>query len=364
MNVLLSYPRSGNSLTRIILEYITRYTVIDETPNSPNSVINQLEIEEKNAYNELNVNKIDDQIILIKTHLFNTESTIQRFKTNKLNLIIRHYDDVISSHATKESIYHQITENWINTQVKLYCDIIKFYHNYNPLYYFYYEDLIDIDLQIKIIQKLIEKNEFENIIYTQDTKGIVWECDFRGAHIAFRPEDFKDQKSWRTCLAKHRIFWLTLPRPKKGPDPFELLMKYIVETATENTQLKYEDTLEEEQYQTLKDFFESTIEQDDFDKLKDGYTVLDSKTNMIYFKRSTLDRYLKRSSHKAFSSVAEALRLLRCDKHDYHEGEKNVWYVAMPEFVSHQAIKQSTNTSKVVSEMDDEYHTKFRTPKA
>lgn len=163
MNVLLSYPRSGNSLTRIILEYITRYTVIDETPNSPNSVINQLEIEEKNAYNELNVNKIDDQIILIKTHLFNTESTIQRFKTNKLNLIIRHYDDVISSHATKESIYHQITENWINTQVKLYCDIIKFYHNYNPLYYFYYEDLIDIDLQIKIIQKLIEKNEFENI---------------------------------------------------------------------------------------------------------------------------------------------------------------------------------------------------------
>lgn len=209
------------------------------------------------------------------------------------------------------------------------------------------------------------KNEFTDIIYTQDTKGIIWECDFREAHISFRAEDIKDQKAWRTCLARHRIYWLTLPRPKKGPDPFELLMKHLVENAIENTKLKYEDTLEEEQYQTLKDFFETTIEQDAFDKLKDGYTVLDSKSNMIYFKRSTLDRYLKRSTHKAFSSVAEALRLLRCDKHEYYEGEKNVWYVQMPEFVNHQAIKQAPYTQQTtLSEMDDEYHTKFRTPKA
>jgi len=209
------------------------------------------------------------------------------------------------------------------------------------------------------------KNDFTNIIYTQDTKGIIWECDFRDTHISFRAEDIKDQKTWRTCLAKHRIYWLTLPRPKKGPDPFELLMKHIVESAVENTKLRYEDTLEEEQYQTLKDFFETTIEQDDFNKLKDGYTVLDSKTNIVYFKRATLDRFLKRTSNKAFASVVEALRLLKCDKHDYHEGEKNVWYVTMPEFVNHQAIKQTqTNTKNLVSEMDDQYHTKFRTPKA
>ena len=37
----------------------------------------------------------------------------------------------------------------------------------------------------------------------------------------------------------------------------------------------------------------------------------------------------------------------------------------MPEFVNHQAIKQAPYTQQTtVSEMDDEYHTKFRTPKA
>lgn len=177
MNLLLSYPRSGNSLTRLIIEYITRHTVIDETPNSPNSIIVQLEKEGKNSFKELNVNGINDKLILIKTHLFNTQSTIQRFKTNKLNLILRHYDKAISSHATKEAVHHTITEHWIDEQVKLYCDIIKFYETHESLYKFYYEDLINPNLQIKIIEELIEKNELKNIStywesYTENSQKI------------------------------------------------------------------------------------------------------------------------------------------------------------------------------------------------
>ena len=34
----------------------------------------------------------------------------------------------------------------------------------------------------------------------------------------------------------------------------------------------------------------------------------------------------------------------------------------MPEFVNHQKIKPKTNTQQELSEMDDEYHNKFRTP--
>lgn len=207
------------------------------------------------------------------------------------------------------------------------------------------------------------KDEFKNVIFTKDTRKLWYECTFRDVHISFNPEDIVDQKAWRRCLAKHKIYWVTLPRPRKGPDPFELLMRHLIESATENQSFKYEDTLEEEQYQTLKDFFESTIEQDKFDKLKDGYTVLDSKTNIIYFKRITMDKWLDKNSKKAFKNVSEALKLLGCEKHDYYQGEKNIWYIEMPDFVSHEAVKKKPDT-KTMTEMDDEYHTKFRTPEA
>ena len=61
---------------------------------------------------------------------------------------------------------------------------------------------------------------------------------------------------------------MTLPKPRKGPSPFELLMKGVVEKSQENKDHLYEDTVEEERYRVLKDFFESHIEQDKFNKLK------------------------------------------------------------------------------------------------
>ena len=48
-------------------------------------------------------------------------------------------------------------------------------------------------------------------------------------------------------------------------------MKGIVDQAEESVEHMYSDTLEEERYSVLKDFFESHIEQDKFNKLKDGY---------------------------------------------------------------------------------------------
>ena len=62
-----------------------------------------------------------------------------------------------------------------------------------------------------------------------------------------------------------------------------------------------------------------------------------------------------------FNTTTDALRLLGCRRKDYHEGEKNVWSVEMPEFVNHQAIKPKTTNTE--SEMDDSYHDKFRTTK-
>ena len=112
----------------------------------------------------------------------------------------------------------------------------------------------------------------------------------------------------------------------------------------------------------LKDFFESHIEQDKFEKLKDGYVILDTNTNVCYFKKITLDSFLKKKGSKIFSTTSDALRMLGCVRKEYVKKEKNVWCVEMPEFVSHTKLKPKK--SKKVSEIDDDHHKKFRSAEA
>ena len=210
-------------------------------------------------------------------------------------------------------------------------------------------------------------DQFKEISYTRDTKTIYFSFTYRDQRITVQPEDMKDEKSWRTKLLKYGIFWLSLPKTRAGPAPFELLLKEITARAIENEKMKFTDTVDEEKYNTLKSFFEKTIEEDDFSKLKDGYVVLDSKTRICYFKRSTLEYYIKAHATKIFSSTMDALHYLGCERHEYYQGEKNIWYVQMPEFINHVEIKSTNNTKKEPTELDDEYHTgtgKFRTQKS
>ena len=203
--------------------------------------------------------------------------------------------------------------------------------------------------------------DFKDIEYVRDTKSIQFTFEYQGHKVSVTPEDMKDEKSWRTRLLRYGIYWMTLPRPKSGPPPFELLLRELVVRAQENVLMKYEDTLEEEKYTFLKDFFENHIEEDDFDKLKDNYVILDSKTNECYFRKITLERF--HGNKKIFKSIKEALDVLNCERLEYHEGVKNVWKVQMPEFVEHMKIKsKQENKNKEPTEMDDDYHTgKFRT---
>ena len=210
-------------------------------------------------------------------------------------------------------------------------------------------------------------DQFKEISYTRDTKTIYFSFTYRDQRITVQPEDMKDEKSWRTKLLKYGIFWLSLPKTRAGPAPFELLLKELTARAIENEKMKFTDTIDEEKYNTLKSFFEKTIEEDDFSKLKDGYVVLDSKTRICYFKRSTLEYYIKAHATKIFSSTMDALHYLGCERHEYYQGEKNIWYVQMPEFINHVEIKSTNNTKKEPTELDDEYHTgtgKFRTQKS
>tara|TARA_Y100000004_G_scaffold194277_1_gene258497 strand:- start:184 stop:1320 length:1137 start_codon:yes stop_codon:yes gene_type:complete len=201
-------------------------------------------------------------------------------------------------------------------------------------------------------------DEFTDITFIKDTKTIWYEFNYQGQRITVQPEDMKDEKTFRTRLLRYRVFWMTLPKSKKGPNPFELLMKGVVERSVEDSQHKFEDTLEEEKYNTLKKFFESHIEQDNYDKLKDGYVVLDTSSNVCYFKKITLDKFIKKNASRMFNTTTDALRLLGCKRKDYYEGEKNIWFVTLPEFISHESIQ--TKPKDKVTELDEAYHDKFR----
>ena len=202
-------------------------------------------------------------------------------------------------------------------------------------------------------------DDFEDVEFIRSTKSIEYTFKFQDEKIIINPEDMKDEKSFRVKLLRYGIYWMTLPKPKSGPSPFEMLMATLVRKAVENASMKFKDTLDEEKYNFLKKFFESHIEEDDFEKLKDNYVILDSSSNICYFKKITFEKFL--GSDKTFKSASEALNLLNCDRLDYHEGVKNVWSVMMPKFVDYK-VADKKETTKTVSEMDDEFHTgKFRT---
>jgi len=200
-------------------------------------------------------------------------------------------------------------------------------------------------------------NEFKEIKFTKELKSITYSFKFKDQEIYLNPEDMKDEKSFRVKLLNYKIFWKTLPRVKNGLQLFELLMSNLVERAEENENLKFEETLTEEQYNILKGFFESHVEEDAAEKLKDKYVTIDKDDGMCYFKKSTLTSFLDKGK-RIFNNTQEALNLLGCERVEYYKKQKNVWKVKMPDFVNYRDIKKKTPKGKEpVSELEDEYHT-------
>ena len=85
-------------------------------------------------------------------------------------------------------------------------------------------------------------DDFDEITFIRSTKSIEYSFVFQGEKIIISPEDMKDEKSFRVKLLRYGIYWITLPRPRSLPSPFEMLMSTIVKTAVENERMKFEDT--------------------------------------------------------------------------------------------------------------------------
>ena len=208
-------------------------------------------------------------------------------------------------------------------------------------------------------------DEFDEVMFIRDIKESFYRFKYQGEEIICKPEDMASELNFKKKLLNYKILWKNLPK-RKNISVWDLFLDGLIKKAQESSDFNYQEHIDDIRYQTLKEFFEDTIEQDDFKKLKDGYVVLESKTNVCYFKRTTLDNWMKKKMNKAFNNSMEALRLLNCKRLEYHEGEKNIWAVDMPEFINHQEIKKqrSKKVDNTLTEMDDGYHTgKFRDSK-
>jgi hypothetical protein len=92
--------------------------------------------------------------------------------------------------------------------------------------------------------------------------------------MTFDSIDLVDEKSFRTRMMHYGIFWMTLPKPKKGPPPFEMLMSALIASSKPSEKVKYEDTLADVRYSVLKEFFEKYMVLDDFEKLQGKHCVV------------------------------------------------------------------------------------------
>lgn len=151
-NCLISYPRSGNTLIRFLIEYITERIVVDYNQEIPDSAIKYL------IGDELSVVPKNPPI-LRKFHLVD-ESLNEKEKigNSKVNLIIRDYYDCIVSHSKRGC-----TDS-LETQIKKYCDLIRYYDwSKNQGCVVYYEDLVDIQKQPETIKTIFDSNNILGI---------------------------------------------------------------------------------------------------------------------------------------------------------------------------------------------------------
>lgn len=142
-NCLIGYPRSGNSLLRVLIEFITERVVEDYAKGA-------IEILQLNK----ELGKTPKNPPIMRSYHLQELHEEKLINGKKINLILRNYRDAIQSHKSRGYV----------TTIKDYYSLIKFYDSYeNKGSLIYYEDLIDLNLQEKVLQDIFSQNNIVEI---------------------------------------------------------------------------------------------------------------------------------------------------------------------------------------------------------
>lgn len=145
MTYLISYPRSGNTLFRYLFEVITDNIIQDSNPDIPDSA--------KEYYQ---VGPSTGKKVMLKSH--NWSDDIK--KDQKVNIVLRNYMNCMSSHIMRSPGLEWDTPHLIGD----YADIIlNFEKHPNKGSVIYYEDIINLKKQPKIMQRFFDTNGIKEL---------------------------------------------------------------------------------------------------------------------------------------------------------------------------------------------------------
>ena len=168
-NYVISFPSSGNHLTRFFIELLT------ERPTSGTSNPKDIELY-KNTYSEtipFNIKEGNTDYIFYKHH-----SPIKYDILNKLIFIIRNPKEILvknSHYKYNEKYYDQ------------YFQLIDFYNNYSgPKIMFYYEDiLLNKENFIRNLYSFVESNKSKKLEYCLNNLDKLYELSQNGTNRAW-----------------------------------------------------------------------------------------------------------------------------------------------------------------------------------
>lgn len=188
MNILLSYPRSGNTWLRYCIEFLTKKPTIGYTSS------NASEFDKKSLgyFNtEMGVDLKSDPI-LIKRHMvgYTNGDPAEWSENDNLILIVRNYKEVLIRHNNGNSNINTLKKGCSSHIISNnYIQLIEYYNNFNGnKKIFYYEDILkNLEITLKemldflnvsdeYLEKFIENIDYHkqksiNIYGNSRTKG-------------------------------------------------------------------------------------------------------------------------------------------------------------------------------------------------
>ncbi len=123
INILLSFPRTGNTWTRYIVEYISKKPTVHRSSirevldgQRPKTAIGD--------YTNIDIN-IDDDVILLKRHFAYNEEDDWSVFNGRFIFLVRDYKECIIRNLANQN------EATIKNSVRAFANNLKFYDKYN-----------------------------------------------------------------------------------------------------------------------------------------------------------------------------------------------------------------------------------------
>lgn len=166
MNILLSYPRSGNHLVRFFIELLTELPTFGCINSKKDKCIFQNKFENKIPFN---ISK--DKFINILHNLNHRNKCFLKYHNPSLIDINKHSQKlIVIIRNPKEVLLRHNNFKFKEESFNMYFDTIDFYLNYtNDKLLLYYEDIIENKIQFiqelnKFINEDIKKNKVKYVL--------------------------------------------------------------------------------------------------------------------------------------------------------------------------------------------------------